>query len=74
MPLPKSIIFLRLEKIKEKHTFKLCRKEVFKRLNNNSIPPLNWAQVKNKCCNNISMAFFVSDQANLEYVKLYLRD
>ena len=33
-------------------------------------PPLNRAQVKNKCLTPISMALFMSDQPNLEYVKI----
>ena len=33
-------------------------------------PPLNRAQVDKNALKNISMAFFMSDQANLEYVKI----
>ena len=33
-------------------------------------PPLNRAQVKIKCRDNISMAFFMSDQADFKYVKI----
>ena len=33
-------------------------------------PPLNRAQVENKCLTPISMALFMSDQPNLEYVKM----
>ena len=33
-------------------------------------PPLNRAQVKNKCREKISMALFMSDQADFKYVKI----
>ena len=33
-------------------------------------PPLNRAQVQKKCLTPISMALFMSDQPNLEYVKM----
>ena len=33
-------------------------------------PPLNRAQVEKKCLTPISMALFMSDQPNLEYVKM----
>ena len=49
---------------------KFCIKTLTMIHNPSSTPPLNRAHVEKKCLTLISMAFFMSDQRNLEYVKM----
>ena len=48
-----------------------CIAKLHKQTNcNHCTPPLNRAQVEKKCLTPISMALFMSEQPNLEYLKM----